>query len=276
MAAPTRRVALLGIAAAGLTLLAVASAFLTRSGGPGAFKPEPYFPGLADRLSNAARIHIQSKDQTVDLTFAKETGWVVAQKDGYHARYDEIQRLFLALADLRRFERKTKDAKWQKRLLLSDPREKGEGTLLQVMDGAGKPIAELLIGLNADVDNVEGEAALYVRAPKDDQVWLARGERISTLSANADEWIEKRIIDLPRALVVRVDVKPETGAPFAIAKAKPDDKAFVLEERGGRQDQGDGPRQSRRCPRRFAPARCCAPGPRHLHRDEPLGDVPHG
>lgn len=229
MANTTRRVALLGIAAAVLSVLALASVLLTRGGGTAAFKPEPYFPGLADKLANAARIHIQTKDATVDLSFAKETGWVVAQKDGYHARYDEVQRLFQALVDLQRFERKTKEAKWQKRLLLTDPREKGEGTLLQVMDAGSKPIAELLIGLNADVDNVDGAAAPYVRAPKDDQVWLARGEMISTLSANADEWIEKRIIDLPRALVVRVEMKPESGASFAISKAKPGDKEFVLE-----------------------------------------------
>lgn len=229
MAMQMRPVLVLGIAAAFLSALAVLSVLLTREAGPGAFRSEPYFPGLAEKLGNAARIHIQSKDQTLDLTYTKGIGWVIAQKDVYRARYDEVQRLFLALSDLQRFDRKTKDAKWHKRLLLTDPREKGEGTLVQVLDDKGKAIAELIVGLNADVDNVAGAAAPYVRAPGDDQVWLARGEMISTLSANADEWVDKLIIDLPKASVVRVAVKPETGPPFAILRLKPDDKTFVLD-----------------------------------------------
>jgi hypothetical protein len=222
-------VLVLGIAAAVAVVLAISSVALTRQAGRGAFVPEPYFQGLADKLQTAARIHIQSKDQSTDLAYAPETGWVVAAKDGYRARYEEVQRLLLALADLQRVERKTKEAKWHKRLLLTDPREKGEGTLLHVLDNKGKPLAELIVGLNADVDNVGEKAEPYVRAPGDNQVWLARGEAISTLSANGDDWLDKLVIDLPKSAVVRVDIKPEAGTPFAIARAKPEDKTFTLE-----------------------------------------------
>ncbi len=96
-------------------------------------------------------------------------------------------------------------------------------------DAKGGKIAELLIGLNADVDNVGDKAQVYVRAPGDNQVWLTRGEGISTVSANPDEWLEKSIIDLGKDRVSRVDVKPDGSAPYAIVHAKPGDAAFVVE-----------------------------------------------
>jgi hypothetical protein len=226
-------VLLLGIAAAVSVMVAILTSFLMREPKHHPFAPEAYFPGLEARLSTATRIHLQSKEQSVDLAFAPETNWTVSSKDGYRARYDEIQRLLLALSGLERFERKSSDAKWHKRLLLTDPREKGEATLVSVMDGQNKPIAEILIGLNADVDNVGDKGAVYVRKPGDNQVWLARGEGVSTLTANPDDWLDKLIIDLPKDLIARVEVKPESGAPYTLVRDKPEDKAFTLEGAAG-------------------------------------------
>jgi hypothetical protein len=226
-------VVLLGIAAAVSVTVAILTSFVMREPRHHPFAPEAYFPGLETRLNMATRIHLQSKDQSVNLAFAPETNWTVSSKDGYRARYDEIQRLLLALGALERFERKSGDAKWHKRLLLTDPREKGEATLVSVVDGQNKPIAEVLIGLNADVDNVGDKGTVYVRAPGDNQIWLARGEGVSTLSANPDDWLDKLIIDLSKGLVARVEVKPETGAPYALAHAKPEDKTFTVEGAAG-------------------------------------------
>src|SRR5262249_10586469 len=219
----------LAIAAVASVLLAVLAVNLTRQTAEHPFKPEPYFAGLDKSVAQVARIHIQSKDQATDLTYAPETNWVVASKDGYRARYDAIQRLLLALGDLERFKRKTQEPKGQQHLLLTDPRQKGEGTVLQLSDAKGGKIAEILIGLNADVDNASDKAQVFVRAPGDNQVWLARGEGVSTISANPDEWLEKSIIDLGKSQIARVDVKPEGGVPFAIVPAKPGDATFVVE-----------------------------------------------
>lgn len=223
----------LGLAAALITLLAFLAVVLTSEAKQRPFKPEAYFPGLEAKINQATRIHIQSKDAVVDLAFAPETGWTVPSKDGYRAHYEQVQHLALALTDLQRFERKTKDPKWQKRLLLTDPKDKGEATLVQLFDARGTPMAQTLIGLNADVDNAGDKALVYVRAPGDNQVWLARGEGVSTLSANPDDWLDKEIIDLPKDMVVRVDVQPEGGARFAIIHAKPEEKSFVVEGQTG-------------------------------------------
>jgi hypothetical protein len=226
-------VVLLGIAAAVSVMVAILTTFLMREPQHHPFAPEAYFPGLEARLNTAARIHLQSKDQSADLAFTPETNWTVSSKDGYRARYDEIQRLLSALGALERFERKSSDAKWHKRLALTDPRDKGEATLVSVLDGQNKPIAEILIGLNADVDNVGDKGAVYVRAPGDNQIWLARGEGVSTLNANPDDWLEKLIIDLPKDQIARVEVKPESGPAYALVRAKPEDKAFTIEGSAG-------------------------------------------
>jgi hypothetical protein len=222
-------VRLLGAAAiltAGLAFLAV---HFTQDARTRPFTPEPYFPQLETKISRLTRIEIQTKDKSAVLAFAPDTGWTVPTKDGYRARFDEIQRLVLALVDLQRFERKTKEPKWQKRLLLINPHDKGAATLVRLLDATGGVIAALLIGLNADVDNVDDKAVVYVRAPGDNQVWLARGAGISALSANSDDWLDKRIIDVPKERLSRIDVKPADAPPYALIKEKTTDTAFVVE-----------------------------------------------
>ena len=225
-----RRVYHLAIAAAVLILVAIAAVILTRAPTRTAFKPEPYFPELGAEAQQIKAIHIQDKTGKTDLSYAPETGWVVTDKDGYKARTDKIEALIQNLRELVRFEKRTDDPKWQKHLLLTDPREKdGEASLVQLFDKSGKALAELLIGVNADVDEVGGKAQMFVRKPGDNQVWLAQGEGLSPLSADGSNWLNTSIISVPKSRIARAEINVQGAPPYALVHAKPDDEHFSIE-----------------------------------------------
>ncbi len=225
-----RQVYRLALAAVALTLIAIVSVIITRAPTRTAFKPEPYFPSLGAEAQQIKRIHIQDKTGKTDLSYAKETGWVVTDKDGYKARTDKIQALIQNLRELQRFEKRTSDPKWQKHLLLTDPRKKdGEATLVQLFDAQGKALAELLIGVNADVDQAGGKAQMFVRKPGDNQVWLARGSGLSPLSADGGNWLDTSIINVPKSRIARAEMAPEGAPAYALIHAKPDDENFAIE-----------------------------------------------
>jgi hypothetical protein len=203
---------------------------LTRAPSRTVFKPEPFFPSLGAEAQQIRRIHIQDKTNKTELSYAQETGWVVTDKDGYKARTEKILGLIQNLRDLERFERRTADPKWQKHLMLTDPREKdGEAVLVQLFDEGGQALAELLIGVNADVDQASGKAQIFVRKPGDNQVWLARGQGLSPLSAEGSDWLDNSIIDVPKSRIARVDVGVQGAQPYAVVHAKPDDDNFSVE-----------------------------------------------
>ncbi|MFZ1991786.1 MAG: DUF4340 domain-containing protein [Alphaproteobacteria bacterium] len=225
-----RRVYKLVIATIALVVIAIVSVMLTRAPSHMAAKPEPFFPALGAEAQQIRRIHLQDKTNKTDLAYAPETGWVVIEKDSYKARNDKIQSLIQNLRELERFEKRTSDPKWQKHLLLTDPREKdGEAELVQLLDGNGKPLAELLVGVNADVDQASGKAQIFVRKPGDNQVWLARGAGLSPLSADGGDWLDTSIIDVPKSRIARVDVAVQGASPYAVVHAKPDDENFSVE-----------------------------------------------
>ena len=225
-----RRVIVLAALAGALTAMAIVGVITTRQPTAQVFKPQPYFPNLATRIADVRHIHIQDKSHAAELTYAPETGWVVSDKDGYHARYDKIQQLFRSLIELERFDKKTANAKWHKRLLLTDPRQKGgEATLVQLLGASDKPIAEILIGLNADVDAASGKQQIYVRAPGNDQVWLARGEGLSDLLGDGGDWLDTTIIDVPKNRIARGDIAPQGAPPYAVVHASPDAENFAVE-----------------------------------------------
>ncbi len=120
-----------GIAAAVSVVLAILSVILTSQTAERPFKPEPYFAASTSGSRRSRAFTFSPRIKRRDLAYAPETNWIVPSKDGYRARYDTIQRLLLAFTDLERFERKTKEPKWQQRLLLTDPRQKGDASYVR-------------------------------------------------------------------------------------------------------------------------------------------------
>jgi hypothetical protein len=225
-----RRLIALSAVAVVLVIAATIAVFATRAPSPEAFKPQPYFPKLESEAGQIRHILIEDKSGSAALAFEPKTGWVATDNDGYPARYDKIQKLIQSLVDLTRYEKKTDLAEWQKRLLLTDPRKKGEATLVALSDKAGKPLAQILLGSNADVDAADGKQLIFVRAPGDNQVWLVRGEGLSSLSSDSQNWLDRTIIDLPKVRIASVHVEPAKAPAYTAVRKTPDADNFTVKD----------------------------------------------
>jgi len=177
--------------------------------------PEPSrsalaFPGLAQRLQNAAAIEVQRHDGTLRILRQGET-WVLPDKANYPVRPDRVRELLTGLTELRLTEPRTANAELLDRLGLEDPTRPGAtSSLLRVLDGQGNAIAELVVGRRRVRTQGNVPESAYVRRPNESQAWLAEG-RIP-VDADPQLWLDRDLANLPRERVRRVVVR-RTGEP---------------------------------------------------------------
>ena len=145
--------------------------------------------------------------------------WLLPQKGGYPARGERVRELLVALTELRLAERRTADPGSLSRLGLDEPGARTRtALLLRVLDGAGAPIAELVVGrrrtrTQAAAPGSAAESA-YVRRPEGSQSYLAEGR----LPVDADPrlWLDREVANLPEERVRaggRAARRPDRGAP---------------------------------------------------------------
>ena len=193
------------------------------------------FPGLVQRLQDAAKIEITSKGHTLELD---RTGndWGVAERGGYPAQPQKVRALLTGLTELRLDEPRTADPAFFPRLGLDDPsKPEGAGDLVRVLDKDGKTVAAVIVGHSRvrTAGTLAGmnQESVYVRAPDQDQTWLASGR----VEADADpqSWLERDIMNFPAAKIARVDVAPAAptgaGAPPHLSFASKDGKLAMTE-----------------------------------------------
>jgi hypothetical protein len=131
------------------------------------------FPGLAQRLGQAARIEIVAAQATLVLT-RQDGRWVLAGAAGGPADQSRVRRLLVDLAELSRTEPRTADAGQYARLGVEDPHQaNATAKLLRVLDAMGQPLAELVVGHRRKLLGVERADSLYIRGPSEARAWLA-------------------------------------------------------------------------------------------------------
>jgi len=101
-------------------------------------------PGL--KIADIAEIRLQDPKHRATLA-RKETTWVVQERGGYPASFQEISDLMIKLVELKVTQSEQVGASLLPRVELADP-DKGEGggTLIEFRDGAGKVLAGLVLG----------------------------------------------------------------------------------------------------------------------------------
>src|SRR3990172_5435267 len=93
-------------------------------------------PGL--KIADVAEIRLQSPKHQTTLA-RKETMWVVQERGGYPASFQEISDLMIKLVELKVTQSEQVGASLLPRLELADPgKGEGGGTLIEFRDGAGK------------------------------------------------------------------------------------------------------------------------------------------
>jgi hypothetical protein len=167
-----------------------------------------------------ATIAVTKGEETVTLK-RQEEGFVVAERDGYPAANEAVNRFLRDLLDLALEREVGKGAELEKELELEPP---GPETLdLALKNAAGADMVRLKLGKPSD----EGGGRFVERlGAEGGVVYLTSGNPY--LSTDAGSFLKKEILDVPATEVVRV-----AGADFTLEKGDGED--FRLAGAAGRE-----------------------------------------
>lgn len=176
----------------------------------------PAFPGLAQKLGDAAEVQIQHQTKTLDLVL-KDGKWGLADRGQYPIPPERLHELLTGLGELRLVEPRTSDPANYVRLGVENPTDPAAtGTLLRVLTAKGEPIAELIVGHRRERAQSNVADTIYVRQPGEAQAWLAEGKL--TVDADAQQWLTRDVLDIDHAKVASVVVSRD-GAPLEFDRA---------------------------------------------------------
>ncbi len=162
------------------------------------------FPGLAPKLGTAARVAITSKGQTLVIARAGDL-WGLADHGTYRVQQDKLRELLTGLTELRLTEARTSDPALLERLGVSDPASAAStATLVRVLDGSDKVLAELIVGHRRVRTQGNLPEAIYVRRPGEGQAWLAEGRL--PVDADPQLWFDRDIANIDSKRVASVVV----------------------------------------------------------------------
>lgn len=172
---------------------------------------ELFFPGFEKQIDQVSQLVVQTGEDVVTLQ-KNETGWVVAEKDGYKANAELIRRNISGLADLRKIEPKTQDPENHDRM--------GVGVnapVVRLFDAQGQQMLALVVG---DKQMVRDQAVMdhfYARQDGQNQVWLVMGDM--DVRQRAVEWVDSHLINIGLDRVQKVQLL--SGAKLTASRTRP-------------------------------------------------------
>lgn len=175
-------------------------------------------PGLAETISGGQRITIVSADATYRIERAQrgeESVWVMRDRGDYPVLASRLNQLTQGLAQLRYTRRMTSSATRHSRLGVGDPRQGGRGVLVQIEDGRGAFLVNLILG-------IEPTGGLYVRRPDGDQTWAVSGDLPPLRSVAA--WLDLTPVQLEPQRLARVEISPREGRAYILARGAPNEQ----------------------------------------------------
>jgi hypothetical protein len=176
------------------------------------------FPGVVDRLQNAAAIEVTGKDGTLRMVRAGST-WGDADRAGYPVQQQRVRELLAGVSELRLVEPRTADPAQLRALNLDDPGPESSALRLAIRDGAGVAIAEAIVGRRRVRMQGNVPEAIYVRRPGETQAWLAEGTL--RLDAERSLWVDRELLDIKRPRVAAATFR-QGDQELALRRATPD------------------------------------------------------
>lgn len=201
-----RSLTLFLISGALVAIAAVTIAIESRGSSPSS-SAGPVLPGIEETIGGAQRITVISADATYRIERTQQ-GWAMRDRDDYPVLSSRLAQLTEGLEGLRYVRRMTSDASKHERLGVTDPRENGRGILLQIEDGRGALLVNLIVGVET--------AGTYVRRPDDAQTWSVEGDLPPLRDASA--WLDLRPMTLAPERLARVEVMPAEGRAYVLAR----------------------------------------------------------
>lgn len=201
-----RSLTLFLISGALVAIAAVTIAIESRGSSPSS-SAGPVLPGIEETIGGAQRITVTSADATYRIERTQQ-GWAMRDRDDYPVLSSRLAQLTEGLEGLRYVRRMTSDASKHERLGVTDPRENGRGILLQIEDGRGALLVNLIVGVET--------AGTYVRRPDDAQTWSVEGDLPPLRDAAA--WLDLRPMTLAPDRLARVEIMPAEGRAYVLAR----------------------------------------------------------
>ncbi len=205
------RLLTLFIAAGALVAVAAVTTAITMRGASSNAVSGAVVPGLSDTISGGTRIIITSAEASYRIERAErgeQTLWVMRDRGDFPVQSARLAQLTEGLQNLRFTRRMTNDANKHARLGVDDPRQGGRGILVQIEDGRGALLVNLILGVEP--------AGLYVRRPDNNQTWAAEGE-LPPLRDVAS-WLDLRPLDMSPEALARVEIMPPEGRAYIVAR----------------------------------------------------------
>jgi hypothetical protein len=184
---------------------------------------ELMFPDLAPKLKDAVRVEITHQGKQTVIEKRADGGWGLASMHDYPVQDTKLRGVLTGLTELRLTEPRTTDPAQFARLGVDDPTgATSSGDLLQISDGAGKPILAVILGHRRARTQGNVPDEIYVRRPEEKQSWLAEG----SLQADADPamWLDRDIMNIGHDRVTSVVVGDQAltfgrvGGKFALTQ----------------------------------------------------------
>lgn len=172
------------------------------------------------KLADIAEVRLQDARRQVTLA-RKEKGWVVQERGGYPASFQEISDLMIKLAELKVTQAEQVGAALWPRVELADPgKGTGSGTAVEFRNGSGKVLASLVLGkkvlkrdplnpLPAAKDGVP--AGRYVRVVSGKDAVVVVSDPLAKAEADPGHWLNKDFFKAER--IRTLGVGPEGAAP---------------------------------------------------------------
>ncbi|MES1201923.1 MAG: DUF4340 domain-containing protein [Pseudomonadota bacterium] len=168
-------------------------------------------PDLSDRIGDAQRIIVRSSDASYRIERVQrgdQSVWVMRDRGDYPVEGARLTQLTHGLEGLQFTRRMTSDPARFARLGVDDPRQGGRGVLLQIEDGRGAFIVNLILGVEP--------SGVYVRRLDQNQVWSAHGDLPPLRDISA--WLDLKPVDIQGEQIARVEIAPAQGAAYVLAR----------------------------------------------------------
>lgn len=183
----------------------------------------PLIAGMKASINDVSMLRIVGPgDQTLVTLHKAESGWTVAERDGYQADIEKVREYLLRLADATLVEAKTSNESLYAKLgVESVSAAEAKGMRLEI-EGLKTP-EKLIVGNF----NGQGAGGTFVRRNDEKQSWLAKG----TLNPEklASNWLQKALTDVPSSRVQRVEIDV-AGKRLVAQKASPVDANFQIDD----------------------------------------------
>lgn len=187
---------------------------------------ERVFPGLLDGIDRLAAISVRTDGGR--LTVHKTArGWGLKERGDYPVPFEKVRATVLGLAALEKTEPKTARPEGFARLGVEDVEAAGARSReVSLLDAQGVPLARLIVGKPAPGQG--GEGGLYVRIPGEPRAWAVRGG--VDPGADARDWVDRRLTDVPADDVVRISVRHPDGTTLTIDRSDGEAGPWALKE----------------------------------------------